>query len=283
MLESEGQAAAPESPVAQVGDGTTPAPTSNFINPDGTFAEKWTESLDSDLREEKTLGLFKNVKDLAKSYANARKMIGKDKIGVPNDKSSPAEWEAFYEAGGRPKTAGDYKLDYPKDMPVPENAEMRKQFVELAHKSGLSQKQIADIYSMYNNFVKGEVKGAEQAQALAKEEAISQLKENWGKAYDQRIHYGNVAIEKGIDGDAEFKERLLSKFGSDPDFIRYSSNIGNMFAEHKTIATNIPTPSDYQTQIDALQANPLFKNGSYTERMRIANQIVQLREKMAER
>lgn len=282
MSELEGQTAAPETPE------TTSVPaqtvqTTSFVKEDGTFAEKWTESLDSDLRDEKTLSLFKNVKDLAKSYANARKMIGKDKIGVPNEKSTPQEWEAFYEAGGRPKTVADYKLDYPKDMPVPENVDMRKQFTELAHKSGLSQKQLSDIYNFYNDFVKKEVVGMQQSQELAKDEAINSLKETWGKAYEQRIHYGNVALEKGAVGDDELKQRLIDKFGSDPDFIKYSSNLGNLFAEHKTISTDIPTPSDYQTQIETLMENPLYKNGTQAQRMRIANQIVQLREKMAEK
>jgi len=273
MSEEQGQVTTP----AQTGAETTVTP---IVNVDGSFAEGWINSLDEDVRADKGLGSFKSVKDLAKSYVNAHKMIGKDKIAVPNEKSTPSEWEAYFEAGGRPKTVADYKLDYPKDMPVPEEPELKKGYIELAHKAGLSQKQTQALYEYYNNIVKQSVAKQEQDEQLEKSESEEKLHTLWGNAYDQRVHFGNVAVHEGSDGDADFEARLIEKFGNDPDFIRYSSNLGNKFAEHKTISQNIPTPGDIQSQIDKLQHDPLYTHGTKQERMRIADQIVRLRSSM---
>ena len=288
MLESEGQAVIAEPVSGATGSdtsiATTPAPEQKgFVNSDGSFAEGWTKDFDAEVRMDKGISSFKTVKDLVKSYVSVRKMVGKEKIAIPTDKSSLSEWEAFYEAGGRPKTMADYKLNYPKDMPVPENEDMRKTFIDFAYKNGVSQKQMAGMYDLYNGYMKKEYEKQVQSQEFSKQEAVASLRESWGLAYEQRVHFGNVAVEEGAEGDDGFKERLISKFGNDADFIRYSSNLGNKFSEHRTISQNIPTPADYQTQIDELMSNPLYTKGTQTERMRIAGQLVQLREKMSKK
>lgn len=257
MLEAEeGQVATPDPIVAAE---TTPTP---FVNGDGTFVGNWTNGLEEDVKSEKGLGLFKNVKDLAKSYVNARRMIGKDKIAVPNEKSTPAEWEEFYKAGGRPETSADYKLDYPKDMPTPEVPELRKAWIDAAHKMGYSKKQAAGAYEFYNSLVKQAVLQQQQTEELAQKEANENLHTVWGKAYEQRIHYGNVAIEQGTAGNEELKEKVIEKFGNDPDFIQFVSNLGDKFAEHKTISPNIPTPGDLMTRINDLMHSDAYINAS---------------------
>ena len=45
---------------------------------------------------------------------------------------------------------------------------------------------------------------------------------------------------------------------------------------------NIPTPADYQTQIDEIRANPLLMKGTQKERMKLAEQEQALRIKMTE-
>ena len=56
-------------------------------------------------------------------------------------------------------------------------------------------------------------------------------------------------------------------------------HFGEMLAEGKPpSATAIPTPSDYQDQIDALMADPLYTKGTQQQRMRIADKIMALRK-----
>jgi hypothetical protein len=258
MAELDGQATATETVVDTTDAGTTDAPS--LVSVDGTFSKDWVNGLEEDVKSDKGLSTFKNVKDLAKSYVNARRMIGKEKVAIPNEKSTPAEWEAYYEAGGRPKTSGDYKLDYPKDMPVPEQPELRKAYMELAHKNGISNKQATALYEFYNGIVKQSVVAQQQQEELQMKEADEKLKTVWGKAYEQKIHFGNVAVEQAVNGDEELKIRLTDKFGNDPDFIMAMSNLGDKFAEHRTISQNVPTPGDIQTKINDLMATPAYMN-----------------------
>jgi hypothetical protein len=109
MLEAEGQV---EAPVVETPE-TTPTP---FVNEDGTFTKDWTKALDPELQSDKTLATFKSAKDLAKSYVNARSMIGKGKVAIPNETSTEGEWNEYYKAGGRPETAADYGLKAPDGL-----------------------------------------------------------------------------------------------------------------------------------------------------------------------
>ena len=90
-----------------------------------------------------------------------------------------------------------------------------------------------------------------------------------------------MAIEEGTLGNAEFKERITGKFGNDPDFVRYSANLGKKFAEGKPPSyTAIPTSSDLKDQIETLMSDPLYMKGTQTQRMKIADKIMALRIKM---
>ena len=92
----------------------TPA---SFFGTDGVLNEGWQGTLEEDIREEKSLLSFKSVGDLAKSFVNTKKMVGKNVIAIPGDISSEGEWQEFHKAGGRPETVADYNLKVPEGFP----------------------------------------------------------------------------------------------------------------------------------------------------------------------
>jgi hypothetical protein len=53
------------------------------------FSEGWREHLPEDIRAEPSLANVRDLPGLAKSYVNAQRMIGRDKIVLPKD-DSPA-------------------------------------------------------------------------------------------------------------------------------------------------------------------------------------------------
>ena len=115
------------------------------------------------------------------------------------------------------------------------------------------------LFEYNNNFVMTQLTKNKQDEDLAAQTLIDGLNADWGAAYEQKKHLGNRAIEEGVSViqngakivDQEFKERILKKFGNDPDFIRYSSNLGSKFAEAGSIRVDlVPTPADLQAQID---------------------------------
>ena len=232
---------------------TPPAEPVSMTGKDGNFVKGWQTMLtDETLHEDKTLQTFKNIEGLAKSYVHVRKQVPLDKMAIPNEHTTEEEWDAWHTAGGRPPTAVDYNLARPEDFPEEHwNADLALAAQDLFHKIGLSSKQAAALMEFNNaNFLTA-LKSQNDAIIANRQEIKDGLFKDWGAAYEQKKHLGDYSIEKGTGGDAEFKARLAAKFGDDPDFIRFASNIGGMFAEHGDIVTTqISTPADIQAEID---------------------------------
>jgi len=279
MTDGNGLGAAPE--------GTTTPPTvASFIGEDGTLHDGWKSTLDETVRNDISLDSFKNLKDLAKSYVTTKSMVGKNRIAVPGDTSTELEWAEYYKAGGRPETVADYGLKPPEDFP----ADVLEQVFPKAKleawqdrffKAGISKKAAQQFIADYARDIMADVQNMNNAKE-ADDIALKQgLFTEWGSAYDQKIHLGNIAIEAGTAGNADFKAMVIDKLGNDPTFIRFAANLGAKFAEGKSPSyAQVPTPSDLNTKINELMANPLYLNGSLKQRNEIANQIMALRERI---
>ena len=71
-------------PTAQpttVAKGDTPAPQTS-----------WKDSISEDYRNDPNIEKFTEIDALAKSYINATKMIGQDKVAIPNNNSTEDQW-----------------------------------------------------------------------------------------------------------------------------------------------------------------------------------------------
>ncbi len=237
------------------------AETPVMFDGDGKFTENWTHTLaDTALHDNATLKTAKSVEALAAMTVSAQKMVGANKIAAPNEASTEAEWDAYFAAGGRPDTAADYAFAKPEELPDEYyNPEQAKAAQELMHKLGLSKKQADALFAFNNNYVMAQLAKNTQDAELAATELKDGLYADWGNAFEQKKHLGNVAVEQGTNGDVEFKARLTEKFGNDPDFIRFSANLGGKFTEASSIkAEMIPTPGDIQEKIDTEIASPAY-------------------------
>ncbi len=257
----------------------------NFNN-DGTFGDTWQSTLEETLREDKSLSTFKNVNDLAKSFVNTKSMVGKNTMVVPTETSSEAEWDSYHAAGGRPDTVADYNLKAPDDFP----AEVLEQVLPKARleawqerffKAGVSKKAAEKFIADYAQDILLDIKNADNDAQTNLDEMVAGLSQDWGNAYDQKIHLGNLAIEEGTGGNDEFKARIVKLVEHNPDLTRLLANLGGKFAEGKSPNFSaVPTPADYKDQIKEIEENPLYLGGTTEQRMRLANKVMALREKM---
>ena len=85
-------------------------------------------------REEKSLQNFNKMDDFVKSYLHSQKMVGLDKIPVPNKHATEEDWKEVYKKLGSPEAADGYKYSLPEDHAVPEDT--LKSFSEEAVKLG---------------------------------------------------------------------------------------------------------------------------------------------------
>ena len=280
----------PDAPIApEVTPETAPETTpvaKSYFGADGTLNEGWQSTLQDGYREEKSLATVKDAKVLAKMFVDTKRMVGRETIVKPSDISTEADWEAYHKAGGRPETVEDYGLAAPEGFPE----ELVKQvfpddriskWQERFYKGGVSKKAAQQFIAEFANDMLADHQAHQQLQEQQMAELTSGLSQDWGAAYEQNKHLGNIAITEGVEGNLEFQERLSQKFGSDPDFVRFASNLGKKFAEGKPPSFSaIPTPSDLQDQIDTLMADPLYMKGTQPQRMKIANKVMALRAQM---
>lgn len=266
----------------------TPVVAPVYFNNDGTLGEGWQSTLEEGYRNEASLSTVKDTKLLAKMFVDTKRMVGKDTISIPTDTSTEVEWETYHKAGGRPETVEDYGLKLPEG--IDENIaeihfpkERITKWQERFFKGGVSKKAAEGYITDFVNDIMSDLKAIQQQEQLDGEDLTRGLVTDWGAAYEQNKHLGNIAIEEGTTGNDELKARVVDKFGTDPDFIRFASNLGKKFAEGKSPnLTNVPTPADLQTQIDELMANPILLSETSTaaQRKQIMDRIMAIREKM---
>lgn len=265
-----------------------------FFGTDGILLEGWQGTLGEDLREEKSLLSFKTVGDLAKSFVNTKKMVGANVIPIPTDISTEGEWQEYHKAGGRPDTVADYNLKAPDGFP--EEA-LEKVFPkarlevwqERFFKGGISKKAADSFIAEFANDMIIDLQAVNQSKEATATELKSGLATDWGAAFEQKKHLGNIAMNEAassmVNGqlvvNEEFKARLIQKAGNDPDIIRAFANLGEKFAEGKPPSfAAIPTPSDLQNQIDKLMEDPLYTKGTQPQRLKIAEKIMAIRKIM---
>jgi len=266
---------------------TTPAASApvapvSIVGTDGKFGDGWRNLLPEDIRLEKCLNSVQDLQGMAKSLVHAQRMVGRDKIALPNEKSTESEWQAFYDAAGRPKTAADYAVAKPQDLPDELwNPDTAKSAQELFHKIGLSKKQAEALVDFQAKQSLGELNNFNQTKELSQKELEDGLHREWGQAYQKKVHLGNAAIEQGAGGNQDFKQRLVEKFGNDPDFIRFASNLGGKFAEHGVItSSNAKTPGEIKAQINEAMQTDAYRNAGNPGHRAAVQQVKQMFEQM---
>lgn len=226
------------SPGAEGQSQSTPPPASvdyrTFFDEKGTITkpEDFFKSIEG---AEHLAKRFTSVGALAKSYVNAERQLSNgNKIAVPNENSTPEEWDAFFSKTGRPEKPEDYGIkhpekigesDFPKEIWSEEEA---KEFSTFAHKLGLSKKSASALAEWQATKIGKAWQSQQQAQNAEKEAAIGALKKEWGVSYNDRL---TLAKQAALHLGGE--ELLSHKLASDPAFIRAMAKAGESFAEGK--------------------------------------------------
>ena len=202
-------------------------PSTGWVNPDGTFGDKWLDALPDDAKDYKdTLSKYKSVPDMAKALANANQLIGK-KLGVPNEKSSPEEVAAFRKAMGVPESLDEYKFA-PDALPegMTWNDDMAKPYAEIAHKHGIPP---AAMKELVNQHAKSEAFKLEAMQAhmeKIRQESVQTLQKEWGNEFDKNIGLAKQAAKlAGVNAN--------SQGFADPEVVRGFVRMAQMMSEDK--------------------------------------------------
>lgn len=241
-------------------DSTVTQPTS-FIDDSGNFKDGWRDKyVPEDVRGEAVFDRVKTIQGMAKSLASAERMIGADKMVKPSDKFGDSDWDSYYQAGGWKNEPIPIKP--PEGLPEGLwREDAAQKYSEGFNKLRLNPKQVAGIMELYYSDLNSQITDMNNNRETSLANLKSELLTEKGNAYTQFIHNGNFAIEKGVRGEpAEFKARIIEKFGNDPDLIRLLGNLGSQFGESGSIKGTdmIPTPKDTEAKIQEIYNSDAF-------------------------
>ena len=116
----------------------------------GDTPVSWKSSISEEFRNDPNIEKFTEIDALAKSYINATRMIGQDKVAVPNKNSTEDQWNEVYSKLGRPESADKYALNIESEAVAMDEGAI-KSFAEQSHKLGLNNTQAQGILEFYKN------------------------------------------------------------------------------------------------------------------------------------
>jgi hypothetical protein len=197
-----------------------------------TVVADWREGLDPTIKQHPSLQNFKGLGDLAKSWVEAQKLIGRDKIPVPGEKATKEDWDMVFDRLGRPKHAEDYKLpeiQLPKGYPETDKAFMDN-FRSKALELGMLPAQVNGLYQWFMESQVAEFNQYGEKRNLERGEAENALRKLWGKAFEQNFTIAEQAVNKF--GTEKFIEKLKSTgLNNDPDMVQFIASMAKNFSE----------------------------------------------------
>jgi len=235
-----------------------------------------------EFKEDKALANFQDMNQFVKSYLHAQKMVGLDKIPVPNKYATDEDWKEVYKRLGAPEKPDQYKYKFAKDQKVDENT--LKAFNEVAQRNGLLPKQAENIVKFYNELNQQAVSQEASKVDAARLESETVLKTEYGAEYAKRLDQAKRLATQTLGNDFLNKTILKdgSKLGDNASLIKAFSLLADKLSEDEIVkgeGADYMSAKELQRQLDELQQ----KDSPYWDKMhpnhkRNVDEVFKLRE-----
>jgi hypothetical protein len=208
--------------------------------------------LSEDIRGLKDLEKFSDVNELAKSYVNLNKLLGKKFTDL-----SPDELSSYYTKLGKPASKDEYVL--PEDPAIDG---IKDWYKDVALKANLTNEQakivIEDYVALERSCNEERIKAIE----IQQKDVIEELKKDFGSAFEQRIEIAKQAV-KQFGGDDIVNILNETGLGNNPKVIKMFAEIGKSLQEDKIISSDKAekfglTPADAKNKINMLKKDEEF-------------------------
>ena len=239
------------------------------------------ESLAEDLRNEPSLRKFTDANSLAKSYVNAQRMIGADKIALPGKHATPDEWRNVYTKLGAPESADGY--DFTKIEGL--NDTVANSLRQKAYEAGLTVNQANQLATHFADQENGFRDLRTQQAEEARQAGIEELQKEYGKAFDQRLELAQTAARTFLGGTELFDSIELADgrlLGDVPEIVKMFASLGEQIGEDKLVGEPtelVMTPEEAQRQINelTLPTSPYWDK-NHPNKDKIVDEVLRLRE-----
>ena len=232
-------------------------------------------------REEKSLENFNNMEDFVKSYLHAQKMVGADKIPVPNKHSTDEDWNEVFKRLGAPGSPDDYKYDF-KDQEM--DSQQVQEFNKTAHRLGLLPKQAEGLIKFYNEMNGNIAANQEEQAAQAQLNVETELKKEFGPQFNKRLDQAKRLAVNSLGQD--FLENTYlkdgSRLGDNLNVIKAFSDLADKLSEDPIIqgdGTSYMTAKDIEKEITELtQEGSAYWDKNHINHQKAVDEVLKLRE-----
>jgi hypothetical protein len=230
-------------------------------------------------REEKSLQNFNNMEDLLKSYLHAQKLVGADKIPVPNKHATDDDWKEVFKRLGAPEKPEDYKYNIDQ-LDQTQVAEFNK----TAHQLGLLPKQAEGLIKFYNELSNNQASSLEQRAADAQLKTETDLKKEFGPQYSKRLDQAK-RLAVGTLGEEFLENTILqdgSRLGDNINIIKAFSNLADKLSEDEIIkgdTSGYMTAKEIEKEINELtQEGSAYWSKTHPNHAKAVQEVLKLRE-----
>lgn len=234
-------------------------------------------------KEEKSLQNFNNMEDFVKSYLHAQKMVGANKIPVPNKYATEDDWKEVYDKLGRPETPDGYKYSFKQDEVDPNQL---KTFNETAHKIGLLPQQAEALIKYYNDMNVTQNERLEQKADEIQFQVETELKNEYGPKYNKVMEDAKTLANNTLGKDFLNNTILRdgSRLGDNPSIIKMFVGLSEKLSEDQLVqgdTIGYMTASQIEKEIAELteEGSPYWNKG-HPNHKKVVDEVFKLRQQL---
>ena len=249
----------------------------------GDTPVSWKSSISEEFRNDPNIEKFTEIDALAKSYINATRMIGQDKVAVPNKNSTEDQWNEVYSKLGRPETADKYALNIESEAVAMDEGAI-KSFAEQSHKLGLNNTQAQGILEFYKNNMESNMQRATVDTETAQAQAETELRAEWGKDFDSNVSKASALAKANMNPEIlDLQMQDGTRIGDHPEITKGFAKIAGMLSEDKLVSTeseSVNSMKDLQSEISAITNDTTgpYWNDKHPDHAKMVQQVYTLRE-----
>ena len=234
-------------------------------------------------KDEKALANFVSMDDFVKSYLSAQRLVGANKVAIPNKMATDEDWEEVYSKLGRPAKPEDYKYSFSEEEI---NQDQLKNFNETAHRIGLLPKQAERIIKFYNEMnTQAEVDNQKMFEAK-QTEAMTDLKKEFGPTYTKRLDQAKKLATETL-GNEMLNNTVLkdgTRLGDSVEVIKAFSMLADKLSEDEIIkgeGSSYQTASEIEKEISELteDGSPYWQK-THPNHAKTVDRVFKLREQL---
>ena len=241
------------------------------------------ELIPESYKDEKSLQNFSTMDDFVKSYLSAQKLVGANKVAIPNKMATDEDWDEVYKKLGRPDSPEGYKYSF-KDDEIDQTS--LKNFNETAYRIGLLPKQAERIIKFYNEM--NEQQQLDQTKVFEEKqvEAMSELKKEFGPTYGKRLDQAKKLATETLGNDMLNNTILKdgSRLGDNVAVIKAFSMLADKLSEDEIVkgeGTGYITASEIEKEISELteEGSPYWQK-THPNHKKTVDRVFKLREQL---